>query len=146
MKADRYNEGKIRYSLIPSYALKVLAQVMTKGAEKYSDDNWRKGMKYTDVLDSIFRHLEAFRSGEDLDKETGLPHLGHLMANICFLLEYSLTHTELDNRIKQHDSKPDKNLNNLVTPPLMGMNDQNEFYKEFTTISQSDHEKLYPNS
>jgi len=34
------------------------------------------------------RHLEAYRSGEILDKESELPHLHHLFTNIAFLIDF----------------------------------------------------------
>ena len=96
--ALRYNNGKTRYGLIPDYALNEMAKVMTYGAKKYSADNWRKGLSFTSCLDSLERHIAKFKIGQDYDEETGLHHLAHAMANCSFIMEYSLTHPELDNR------------------------------------------------
>lgn len=44
-KGLRYNSGKTRYDLIEPFALEQLANVFTKGSEKYADHNWLKGLK-----------------------------------------------------------------------------------------------------
>ena len=50
--------------------------------------NWRGGMDWTRLLNSAARHLWAYIDGEDLDPETGLSHMAHLMANAAFLIVY----------------------------------------------------------
>jgi hypothetical protein len=48
-------------------------------------DNWKKGMPITQILDSMLRHIAALQSGEWLDPESGLPHIGHIQCNALFL-------------------------------------------------------------
>lgn len=85
-KAD---SGKLRYSLIPTAATKALAKILTFGAEKYSKDGWKSvpnaKERYTDAL---YRHLEAYRSGEKYDEESGESHLAHAITNIAFLIHF----------------------------------------------------------
>ncbi len=119
-KGLRYNEGKIRFELLPSNALKEWASVMTYGANKYTvkDDkgniivnganNWRNGLPWMDVYASALRHLEDFKAGIDNDSESGLKHLGHAMCNIGFLMEYYKLCPELDNR--NHSYLNDKRI------------------------------------
>lgn len=45
-------------------------------------------MDWTRLLNSAARHLWAYIDGEDLDPETGLSHMAHLMANAAFLIVY----------------------------------------------------------
>jgi hypothetical protein len=86
MKFDR---GKTQYSLVPPRALHDLAEVMTYGADKYAPDNWRKvDDPENRYYNALMRHLEAYRRGEGVDPESGLPHLAHVMANATFLLEF----------------------------------------------------------
>lgn len=88
MDGLRYNNGKTRHDLTPPFAQEQYAKVFTKGSEKYEDRNWEKGMSWSKVIASAKRHLLAFESGEDYDKETGLLHTAHLMANAAFMTEY----------------------------------------------------------
>lgn len=97
--ALRFNQGKLRYDLVPPSAMKALAEVFTHGAEKYAPRNWEKGLDWESVCASAMRHLEAFRAGEDFD-ESGLLHIKHVLTNVAFLVEYYGSHPELDNRPK----------------------------------------------
>jgi len=94
----RYNNGKIRYDLLEPYAIKELAKVFTKGAEKYEDHNWEKGMNWSNMIASLKRHLSDWEMGIDLDLETGLPHLAHAAWNIMALLSYSKIFPQGDDR------------------------------------------------
>ena len=76
----------MQYSLIPSSATHALAEVLTYGANKYAPNNWQLvdngEVRY---MDALFRHLEAFRSGETHDPESGIHHLAHVLTNVAFL-------------------------------------------------------------
>ena len=82
----KYDGDKLRYSLIPPSALKALAEVLTFGAVKYAPNSWQLVENAEErYLDALIRHLEAYRSGERLDPESGLPHIAHLLCNAAFL-------------------------------------------------------------
>ena len=82
----KFDTGKLQYSLIPTSATKALAEVLTYGANKYAPNNWQLVQDgETRYLDALFRHLEAFRSGEVNDEESGLHHLSHALTNVAFL-------------------------------------------------------------
>jgi len=86
-QALRYNTGKaeLSYILDAMPALKDMVAVMESGAGKYSRNNWMRGFPREKLLDSLLRHVDAFYSGEDLDPESGLPHVGHILCNAMFL-------------------------------------------------------------
>jgi len=90
--------GKNRLDLIPAYPLWELGRVYTFGAGKYEDNNWRKGLKWSRIFAAVMRHLWKWWSGEELDEESGLPHLSHACWGLLSLLEYSVSHPELDDR------------------------------------------------
>ena len=87
-----------RYNLVPPFAQEQYAQVLTKGANKYAERNWERGMKWSKVLASLERHLAAIKSGEDHDPETGLLHSAHVMCNAAFLTEYYKIYPQGDDR------------------------------------------------
>jgi hypothetical protein len=84
-KALRYNEGKPRYSLIDFKTLEPMVRVLEFGEQKYSRDNWKKGLDTNEILDSMLRHITALQSGELIDAESGQSHAGHIMCNAMFL-------------------------------------------------------------
>ena len=102
MKEDnigaRFNQGKLRWSLVSRKALEPLVKVLMFGAEKYEAHNWKKGLKYTEVCESLQRHMDAFMDGENNDKESKLLHVGHIMCNAMFLSYMYLFRKDMDDR------------------------------------------------
>ena len=84
VSALRYNTGKPKWSLVHMNSLVPMIRVLEYGALKYAPFNWQKPMKRDELLDSMQRHMAALIDGEELDKESGLPHIGHIMANAMF--------------------------------------------------------------
>jgi hypothetical protein len=97
----KYDQGKAPIELLSSVALVEIARVMDFGKQKYSAHNWRNGIAWSRVLGAALRHLLAYLGGEDKDPETGLSHLAHAGCCIMFLLEYEVTHKELDDRYRR---------------------------------------------
>ena len=98
---DRYNEGKLRYDLIPSLWSTTLAAILTVGAKKYAPDNWKKGGNWRDCRASAERHYHLFISGETYDKESGCHHLGHVAWNYLCLLYWQLNGLGTDDLTEQ---------------------------------------------
>ena len=78
---------KPKLELIPVNCLSSVAEVLSMGAKKYGKDNWRSCTDLDRYYGALLRHLFAYKSGELVDKESGLPHLSHAMCNVMFLLE-----------------------------------------------------------
>jgi hypothetical protein len=89
-EGTKKDEGKNRLDLIPFEALEEVGKVLTFGAQKYADHNWRGGLKWSRCLGAAFRHLFAWARGVDKDEETGLSHLAHAACCVLFLLSYTL--------------------------------------------------------
>jgi len=83
-KSLRYNEEKLKWSLVHFKSLVPLVKVLMFGAKKYSPDNWKKGLDEKEILESISRHLFALIDGEENDPESGESHIGHIMCNAMF--------------------------------------------------------------
>ena len=83
----KWSKDKIRYGLVPVIALKNLAEVFTYGAKKYKPRNYLECVDPGEFTNALFRHFEAYRDGEIIDPESGLPHLGHLMCCAAILLD-----------------------------------------------------------
>ena len=86
----KFDTDKPRYDLLPPKALGLLVDCLTYGAKKYYDDyNWRKdgGIDPNRLFAATQRHLWAWKEGEVLDKESGLPHLAHAATNLLMMLD-----------------------------------------------------------
>lgn len=99
MHGKRFNDKKPRMGLLPPYALREVAAVLTSGCEKYGVRNWMLGLSFTECLDSCQRHIASWQMGIDNDAESGLPHLAHAACNLLMLLELSKVRPEFDDRV-----------------------------------------------
>lgn len=91
---------KCRMDLLPPIFLEGTAWVLTRGAEKYGDRNWEKGMSWSRCFGALMRHLWAwwgsklignvFQSDKPLgtDPEWGYSHLWHAGCCLAFLMHY----------------------------------------------------------
>lgn len=75
--------GKPRYDLVSPLALTRLANLMARGAEKYSERNWEKGMNVSRLFSSAYRHLMQFYLGDKSED-----HLAAVMFNIAAIIHF----------------------------------------------------------
>jgi len=101
--ARKADQSKPRVELLPGRVLADIAEVLTFGAEKYEDNNWRKGFDWSRMYGAALRHLLAWSEGEDIDPESGLPHLSHALCCVMFLQEYSHSFAGTDDRWNETD-------------------------------------------
>lgn len=94
----KHDAGKPRMELLSTIALREMSVVLTKGAQKYADHNWRKGMAWSRLGGAALRHVFAWLGGEDKDPEFGCHHLAHAAVCCMFLIEYAVTKTGTDDR------------------------------------------------
>ena len=95
-------EAKPKMSDTPTIGVREMGRVFTMGAAKYGRFNWRKHKVSSSVYyDAGLRHLMAWFDGEDLDQESGHPHLAHVMACMNIILD-AQTHGKLN------DNRPDR--------------------------------------
>lgn len=87
-----------RYDLIPVEAMGLVAQLYGKGAEKYSEHNWRRGYEWSKSYAALQRHANEFWKGVDLDPETGLPHLAAVVFHSLTLITFMSEFPQFDDR------------------------------------------------
>lgn len=100
----KFDTIKPRTYLLPPKALLEVSKVLTIGAEKYDEENWRKldnlQNRYTGAA---LRHLFAHMDNEILDPETNLSHLAHAICCLLFKLEI-----ELETTTKKGGRRPER--------------------------------------
>lgn len=75
-------------SCVPPVALLHLAHAMMDGEQKYGRMNWREHTVSSSVYyDAAMRHLMAWFDGETYAPDSGVHHLGHVMACCAILLD-----------------------------------------------------------
>ena len=90
IQGTKFDQGKLRWDLLPWDALKEVVRVLTFGANKYEARNWEKGMNYDRPAGAMFRHHSAWVDGEAIDEECQTHHLANLIVEALFLLTYEL--------------------------------------------------------
>jgi hypothetical protein len=98
----KYDGEKPDLSLLSSIWLIGVGRVLTFGKKKYAAHNWRGGIQISRLVAACLRHLLAFNAGEELDPETGLPHLDH--ASCCLMFARELLETKrkaVDDRYRE---------------------------------------------
>lgn len=89
--STKHDSEKIRMDLLPFEALEAVADVLTHGARKYTDNGWQtveNGERR--YMAALLRHLCAHDRGEARDAESGLLHAAHVATNALFILWFEL--------------------------------------------------------
>ncbi len=73
----------VRFDLISPLAMHALAETYAEGAIKYGDNNWKKGIPKSDLINHALRHLFLYMAGDNSE-----PHLPHAMWNIATLIHF----------------------------------------------------------
>jgi len=79
-RENKETENKPRYDLIPRDVLKRIAELYTRGAKIYGDDNWSKARweELNTFKQSAFRHFIQWMEGET-DEEHGIAVIWNVM-------------------------------------------------------------------
>lgn len=96
---DAIGCNKIPFHLFPETATIYGTLGLLDGALKYGRGNWREaGVKISIYYDACRRHMDAYFEGEDIDPDSGLPHLAHAMACIAILIDAFAANKLVDDR------------------------------------------------
>lgn len=96
----KFDAGKPKWHLLPYDAIREVVLVFTKGAEKYEERNWEKGMAWSRVFNSTQRHLtDWFQKRETFDPDgTGLRNIAQATWGCLVLLAWELRGHGTDDR------------------------------------------------
>lgn len=91
--------AKPAMSAVPPAALLHLMGAMAEGRRKYGHMNWRaSAVSSTIYYDAAMRHLMAWFDGERVAADSGVHHLGHVMACCAIILDAESTAMLNDDR------------------------------------------------
>lgn len=83
---DAVGVAKVPFSTVPARVVAEIGLAMMEGARKYGRHNYRKaGVRASVYYDATIRHLAAWWEGQDIDPDSGLPHIVKAMAGLCVL-------------------------------------------------------------
>lgn len=85
---DAMGSTKLPLDLVPATAIAVASLAHLDGALKYGRWNWRDaGARSSIYVAAALRHIEKWNNGEELDKDSGVHHLGHALACLNILVD-----------------------------------------------------------
>lgn len=83
-----FGAQKAPINLVPPSAIEAEAGAFALGAKKYGAYNWRlKRISASVYYAAAMRHMFAWWQGEDIDPESGAPHLGHARACMALAID-----------------------------------------------------------
>jgi hypothetical protein len=100
----KYDDGKLRWDLLPYDAIEKVVEILTYGANKYEANNWQE-VESSRYEAAMMRHFVAYMKGEKRDFESGFTHLAHMACNALFLLWQDMQRVEPS--LPQCDKKED---------------------------------------
>lgn len=96
---DRIGIKKVPQSVVPSGPIMEMGLGMMEGALKYGAHNYRAiGVRASVYYDAAERHLKAFWEGEDIDPDSGLPHIVKAMCCLAVLRDSQIMGNWVDDR------------------------------------------------
>jgi hypothetical protein len=96
---DLIGNKKVSITKLPMVGVIHGAHAMMDGARKYGPYNWRGNAVVASIyVDAAMRHLMAYFEGEQEAPDSGVHHLGHVIACAAILLDAETTHNLVDDR------------------------------------------------
>lgn len=96
---DAIGSRKAGISSVPAQVVAELGLAMLEGAAKYGRHNYRiAGVRASVYYDAAMRHLMAWWEGEDIDPDSGLPHVVKAMACMAVLRDAQINDKLSDDR------------------------------------------------
>ena len=114
-KKNDYQDGKLRWDLLPLEEIEDIVKVYTAGSKKYGDDNWQYLKDgYRRYKAAMFRHLLEYEKGNKIDEETGCQHLAQVAWNAIAMLWIS-KHTFREATVEDLSKALDERIKEKIT-------------------------------
>jgi Domain of unknown function (DUF5664) len=125
---DIIGSTKVPISLWPEIASVYGCIGLLDGKGKYGRGNYRATpVRASIYYEALRRHMAKWFSGEELDSDSGIPHLAHALACIAILVDAKHANTLID----------DRNYND-------GYRDAEEYLSQFVTALIDKHKDRNP--
>lgn len=96
---DSIGSTKPPLSTISGLVLFEIGSAMLEGACKYRRHNYRiAGVRTSIYYDAAMRHLVRFWEGEDIDPDSGIPHITKAIASLIVLRDSQMVGNVVDDR------------------------------------------------
>lgn len=90
--------SSVRYDLVPQRGLNEVNKVLTSKLDTYEINEWRHGLKWSDAISILKKHLSEFELGNDYD-ENGLLNIAHVASQALLIAEMYSCYPQGDDRV-----------------------------------------------
>lgn len=80
--------SKLPLWLVPGSLTRAAGRALMFGAVKYDSNQWRRGLKFSEVLSALERHVQDMKDGQMYAPDSALLHTDHIGANLAFLTHF----------------------------------------------------------
>lgn len=96
---DSVGIKRVPFSTVPAVPIAEIGLAMLEGALKYGRHNYRAvGVRSSVYYDAAMRHLTRWWEGEDIDPDSGLPHIIKCLASLIVLRDAQINNMLTDDR------------------------------------------------
>lgn len=98
--------AKTQYHILPWEGIRLAAELMTQSnnPDKHQDAKWKR-MTPEEHIDALMRHLNAWLTGDAVDRESGMSHLAHVAVRALMAAEREPRYNPLDGEPFNHGLK-----------------------------------------
>lgn len=108
-------DGKTPYEYLVLSVLEDDAHVHKHGGDKYGKRNWQLNeILASTYIGAMFRHYKAWSEGEDLDPDSGRPHLTHLRACCAVVMDGAKHGKLIDDRLDAWTNEPEAKPGQII--------------------------------
>lgn len=132
-KKNDYQDGKLRWDLLPLEEIEDIVKLYTAGSIKYGDNNWQNLENgYHRYKAAMLRHLLEYEKGNKVDDETKVNHLAAVAWNAIAML-----YLDKHGKGKDYDIN-DQELAKIVRDRIPVTIDNKQFIIESNPIGSCD--------
>jgi hypothetical protein len=96
---DAVGTKKVPFSTVPARVVAEMGLALLEGARRYGRHNYRaSGVRASVYYDACLRHLTAWWEGQDVDPDSGLPHVVKALACLAVLRDSQTQGNWVDDR------------------------------------------------
>lgn len=100
---EAFGSAKAPLSCVPMPVMYEVGLAMLEGALKYGRHNYRvSGVRISTYYDAVLRHITAWWEGQDIDPESGLPHIVKAIACLAVIRDAEMLGLVNDDRPPSH--------------------------------------------
>lgn len=96
---DAIGRRKVSMAAVPCQVLMEMGLAMQEGGIKHGRHNYRVvDVRASIYYDALWRHVTAWWEGQDIDPDSGLPHLAKAMASLAVIRDAEINGHCIDDR------------------------------------------------